>query len=104
MTDVYPPAVREDAVLDIPVPFARAGTWHAEVRARLVDDDGAWYLEVTYNTGVAENRIGTFPAGWVRRPSLADMRAWFPLVCSRRGLGRPGAVHAGACPRARIVP
>lgn len=78
MTDVYPPATREDAIVDIPVPFARAGTWHAEIRARLVDDDGDWYFEVGYNTGIAENRIGNFPAEWVRRPELTDLDGIVP--------------------------
>lgn len=47
-----------------------AGTWHAEIRARLVDGAGDWFFEVGYNTGVGENRIDTFPAEWVRRPDL----------------------------------
>ena len=78
MTDVYPPANREDAILKIPVPFLRAGTWHGEIRARLVDDDGDWYFELRYNIGIAENRIGTFPAAWVRRPDLSDMDGIVP--------------------------
>jgi hypothetical protein len=78
ITDVYPAASREDAILEIPTPFARAGTWHAEIRARLVDDDGDWYFEVGYSTGVAENRIGTFPAEWVRRPELSDLDGLVP--------------------------
>src|SRR5690348_16901245 len=68
MTDVYPPSNREDAVVEVPVPFLWAGTWHGEIRARLVDDDSDWYFELRFNTGIAENRIGTFPAAWVRRP------------------------------------
>ena len=73
MTDVYPTANREDAILTIPVPFVLAGTWHAEIRARLVDDVGDWYFELGYNTGIAQNRIGTFRAEWVRRPELTDL-------------------------------
>lgn len=78
MTDVYPAASREDAILIIPVPFVRAGTWHAEMRARLVDDDGDWYFELGYNTGIGDNRIGTFPASWVRRPELTDLDGIVP--------------------------
>lgn len=62
ITDVYPPATRESAILEVPVPFRFAGTWHAELRARFLDDDGDWYFELGYNTGIGENRIGTFPA------------------------------------------
>lgn len=79
MTDVYSPATREDAVVSIPVPFVLAGSWHAEVRGRLVDDQGEWFFEVGYNTGVAENRIGTFPAAWVRRPELTDLDGIVPV-------------------------
>ena len=78
MTDVYPPASREDAMLEIPIPFARAGTWHAEIRARLVDDNGDWYFELGYNTGIAEMGIDTFPAVWVRRPELTDLDGIVP--------------------------
>ena len=78
-TDVYPVANREDAIVDIPIPFARAGTWHAEIRARLLDaETGDWYFEVGYNTGIAENRIGNFPAEWVRRPELTDLDGLVP--------------------------
>lgn len=90
MTDVYPIANREDAILDIPIPFARAGTWHAELRARLLDaETGDWYFEVGYNTGTAENRIGTFPAQWVRRPELTDLDGIVPsdVLAQMRGLG-----------------
>jgi hypothetical protein len=79
MTDVYPVHAREDALLEIPTPFARAGTWHAEIRARLLDEDAQdWYFEVGYNTGVGENRIDTFPAEWVRRPELTDLDGVVP--------------------------
>ena len=78
MTDVYPPSSREDAILEVPVPFRRAGTWHGEIRARLVDDDGEWFFELRFNTGIAENRVGTFPAAWVRRPELTDMDGIVP--------------------------
>ena len=44
MTDVYPAADREDASLEIPTRYVRAGTWHAEIRARLVDD-GDWCFD-----------------------------------------------------------
>ena len=72
MNDVYPPSSREDAILEVPVPFRWAGTWHGEIRARLVDEDGDWFFELRFNTGIAENRVGTFPAAWVRRPELTD--------------------------------
>jgi hypothetical protein len=79
MTDVYPVHARDDALLEIPIPFARAGRWHAEVRARLLDEDTQdWYFEVGYNTGVGENRIDTFPAEWVRRPELTDLDGVVP--------------------------
>jgi hypothetical protein len=80
MTDVYPPSNREDAILEVPVPFLWAGTWHGEIRARLVDDDGDWYFELRFNTGIAENRGGTFPAACVRRPELTDMDGIVPPV------------------------
>ena len=78
-TDVYPVAKREDAIVDIPIPFARAGTWHAEISARLLDaETGDWYFEVGYNTGIAENRIDNFPAEWVRRPDITDLDGIVP--------------------------
>lgn len=77
MTDVYPPSNREDAILEVPVPFLWAGTWHGEIRARFVDD-GDWYFELRYNTGIAENRVGTFPTAWVRRPELTDIDGIVP--------------------------
>lgn len=80
MTDVYPPSHREDAILEVPVPLLWAGTWHAEIRARLVDEDGNWHFELRYNTGIAENRVGTFPAAWVRRPELTDVDGIVPPV------------------------
>lgn len=46
MTDAYPPDRREDAILEVPIPFALAGTWHAEIRGRLVDDDGEWCFQL----------------------------------------------------------
>jgi hypothetical protein len=73
MTDVYPVHARPEAIVDIPVPYVHAGSWHAEIRARLVDDDGDWWFEIGYNTGVGENRIDTFPAEWIRRPELTDL-------------------------------
>lgn len=78
MIDVYPVHAREDTLLEIPVPFIRAGTWHAELRARLVDDAGDWFFEVGYSTGTGENRIDTFPAEWVRRPELTDLDGLVP--------------------------
>jgi len=32
--------------LEVPIPFALAGTWHAEIRGRLVDDDGEWCFQL----------------------------------------------------------
>ena len=46
MTDAHPPDRREDAILEVPIPFALAGTWHAEIRGRLVDDDGEWCFQL----------------------------------------------------------
>ncbi|WP_457189776.1 hypothetical protein [Nocardioides sp. P5_E3] len=34
--------------------------------------------KVGYSTGIAENRIGTFPAVWARRPELTDLDGIVP--------------------------
>jgi hypothetical protein len=78
-TDVYPVEAREDAIVDVPVPYAHAGSWHAEIRARLVDEETQdWFFEVGYSTGTGENRIDTLPAEWVRRPELTDLDGVVP--------------------------
>jgi hypothetical protein len=79
MIDVYPVPAREAALLEIPIPLTHAGTWHAEIRARFVDEETQdWFLEVGYNTCTGENRIDTFPAEWVRRPELTDLDGVVP--------------------------
>ncbi|GAA5122324.1 hypothetical protein GCM10023339_40540 [Alloalcanivorax gelatiniphagus] len=71
--DVYLGWDRQEVIVDIPIPFTRAGTWHGEIRARLVDDATQdWYFEIGYNTGISGNRIETFPVEWTRRPELDD--------------------------------
>jgi hypothetical protein len=77
--DAYFGYDREDAIVDIPVPFTYAGRWHAEIRARVVDDETQdWFFELGYNTGVGENRIDTFPVEWVHRPELTDLDGVVP--------------------------
>lgn len=89
MIDVYPANAREDAILEIPTPFTHAGTWHAEIRALLLDEDTHdWYFEVGYNTGTGENRIDTFPAEWIRRPDLTDLDGLVPQSVLARISGR----------------
>jgi hypothetical protein len=79
MIDVYLPAERESVIVTIPDGEEHAGTWHGEIRARLLDQDMQdWFFEIGYNTGVGENRIGTFPVEWVRRPELTDFDGIIP--------------------------
>lgn len=71
-TDVYLGYQREEVILDIPIPYARAGTWHGEIRSRQLDDEsGDWFFEIGYRSH-GQNRIGTFPVQWIRRPELTD--------------------------------
>lgn len=66
-------------MLTIPEGEEHAGTWHGEIRARLLDEaTGDWWFELGYNVGIGENFIGTFPAAWVRRPELDDMAGIVP--------------------------
>lgn len=79
MTDTWHGRAREAAILTIPEGEERAGTWHGEIRARLLDEaSGDWWFEVGYNVGAGMNFIGTFPASWVRRPELDDMAGIVP--------------------------
>jgi hypothetical protein len=93
VVDTYFGFDREEAVVEIPVPFAYAGRWHAEIRARLVDDKTQdWFFEVGYNIGAGENRIDIFPVDWVRRPGLTDVDGIVPPeVLARMRLGSPEA-------------
>lgn len=99
--DVYYGYDREDAVLEIPTPFAGAGTWHAEIRARLLDDEtNDWFFELGYNTGVGENRIGTFPVEWVRRAEITDLDGIVPPDVLARTLAQSpdGAAQSDSSP------
>lgn len=79
MIDSYQGFQRQDVIVDVPVPFKHAGSWHGVIRARLVDrESDEWWFEVGYSTGVGENRIGTFPVDWCRRPELDDFIGLIP--------------------------
>lgn len=77
--DIYPPPDREPIIVSIPDGERHAGSWHGEIRARLLDEETQnWFFELGYNTGIGENRIGTFPVEFVRRPDLTDFDGIIP--------------------------
>jgi hypothetical protein len=81
MVDTFHGHAREACVVTVPnnSRHDHPGTWSAEIRARLLDEaTGDWWLELTYTTGISENRIGTFPVEWVRRMDLDDFDGFVP--------------------------
>jgi hypothetical protein len=87
----------------VPASPAPANGTHAEIRARLVAEDGDWFFVYGFNTGIAENRIGTVrvsPAGPSSR-SRTVTHSPTPSTRDRRGIARlfvvaPAAVIAAA--------
>jgi hypothetical protein len=78
-TDVYHGYDRQDVLIDIPIPYANAGTWHGEIRARILDDEsGDWFFSVDWRGPDRETRIDTFPVEWCRRPELDDLAGIVP--------------------------
>lgn len=99
MVDTFHGHAREACVVTVPTDSGHdhPGTWSAEIRARLLDEaTGEWWFELTYTTGVSENRIGTFPVEWVRRMDLDD----FDGIVPKRHL-RPVRQQPTADPTAR---
>lgn len=70
---------RKAAIVTVPDGHERAGTWHAEIRARRLDEvTGDWWFDVSYTVDVGQTFIDTFPAEWVRRPELTDLDGLAP--------------------------
>lgn len=69
---------KPDVVIEIPIPFADAGSWHGEIRARQVDHDGEWWFQCDWRAADRLNRITTFPVAWCRRAELDDFAGIIP--------------------------
>ncbi len=79
ITDTWHGWDREAAIVTIPDGHEHVGTWHAELRARLLDEaTGDWWFDLSYTVGAGQTYLDTFPAGWVRRPELTDLDGIVP--------------------------
>lgn len=78
MTDVYSIPAREAVIVDIPIPFADAGTHHGIIRARLHDDEtDEWFFQCSVSID-HRTRHDDYPVEWCRRPDLDDFTYMMP--------------------------
>lgn len=79
ITDTWHGYAREAAIVIIPDGNEHAGTWHAELRARLLDEaTGDRWFDLSYTIGVGQAYFDNVPAEWVRRPELTDLDGLVP--------------------------
>lgn len=104
LVDVYHGYDRPDVIIDIPPPLTNAGSWHGEIRSRLVNEEtGDWYFSCQWRDHNREQHITTFPVTWCRRPALDDYAGIIPpahldRMRAEEAGDTAAAPHAG-CPR-----
>lgn len=102
LVDVYHGYDKPDVIIDIPPPLADAGSWHGEIRSRLVDEAGDWWFQCDWRGPDRLGRITTFPVTWCRRPELDDFAGIIPPAHLDRmraeQAGETDIPHA-SCPR-----